>query len=163
MTTTALLLSGGIDSAAVAAWKHPDIALFIDYGQRSAFAERRAARAVAAELGIRHHELTVGLDALGAGVLKDDVTRDGWPSPEWWPYRNQLLVTCAAAWLTTNAEILEIKMPPQARILMGTVSSDASRHRDGSFRFFEALNECGHLTWPHFGRSSSRILAPPGW
>ena len=73
MTTTALLLSGGIDSAAVAAWKHPDIALFIDYGQRSAFAERRAARAVAAELGIRHHELTVGLDALGAGVLKDDV------------------------------------------------------------------------------------------
>lgn len=140
VTTTALLLSGGIDSAAVAAWKHPDIALFIDYGQRSASAERRAARAVAAELEIRHHELTVGLDALGAGVLKDDVTRDGWPSPEWWPYRNQLLVTCAAAWLTTNAEILEIKMPPQARILMGTVSSDASRHRDGSFRFFEALN-----------------------
>lgn len=23
--------------------------------------------------------------------------------------------------------------------------------------------ECGHLTWPHFGRSSSRILAPSGW
>jgi hypothetical protein len=22
--------------------------------------------------------------------------------------------------------------------------------------------ECGHLTWPHFGRCSSRILAP-GW
>ena len=23
--------------------------------------------------------------------------------------------------------------------------------------------QCGHLTWPHFGRRSSRILAPPGW
>ena len=23
--------------------------------------------------------------------------------------------------------------------------------------------ECGHLTWPHFGRCSSRILAPSGW
>jgi alkylation response protein AidB-like acyl-CoA dehydrogenase len=26
-----------------------------------------------------------------------------------------------------------------------------------------ASGECGHLTWPHFGRRSSRILAPPGW
>ena len=25
------------------------------------------------------------------------------------------------------------------------------------------LAECGHLTWPHFGRCSSRILAPSGW
>ena len=24
-------------------------------------------------------------------------------------------------------------------------------------------SECGHLTWPHFGRCSSRILAPSGW
>jgi uncharacterized membrane protein YphA (DoxX/SURF4 family) len=23
--------------------------------------------------------------------------------------------------------------------------------------------ECGHLTWPHFGWCSSRILAPAGW
>jgi hypothetical protein len=23
--------------------------------------------------------------------------------------------------------------------------------------------ECGHLTWPHFGRCSSRMLAPLGW
>ncbi|TPG37101.1 hypothetical protein EAH80_04375 [Mycobacterium hodleri] len=23
--------------------------------------------------------------------------------------------------------------------------------------------ECGHLTWPHFGLCSSRILAPAGW
>ena len=26
-----------------------------------------------------------------------------------------------------------------------------------------ADGECGHLTWPHFGRCSSRILAPSGW
>ena len=25
------------------------------------------------------------------------------------------------------------------------------------------VNECGHLTWPHFGRCSSPILAPVGW
>ena len=23
--------------------------------------------------------------------------------------------------------------------------------------------ECGHLTWPHFDRRSSRMLAPLGW
>ena len=28
---------------------------------------------------------------------------------------------------------------------------------------FAAVIECGHLTWPHFGRRSSRILAPAGW
>ena len=27
----------------------------------------------------------------------------------------------------------------------------------------QLANECGHLTWPHFGRRSSRILAPAGW
>lgn len=26
-----------------------------------------------------------------------------------------------------------------------------------------AAGECGHLTWPHFGRCSSRMLAPSGW
>jgi sugar (pentulose or hexulose) kinase len=27
----------------------------------------------------------------------------------------------------------------------------------------EQVIECGHLTWPHFGWCSSRILAPSGW
>ena len=38
---TALLLSGGMDSIALAYWKRPDIALTIDYGQAAADAEER--------------------------------------------------------------------------------------------------------------------------
>jgi len=41
-----LLLSGGIDSVAIAAWKRPEICLTIDYGQRSARAEIRSSMQV---------------------------------------------------------------------------------------------------------------------
>ena len=42
---TALLLSGGMDSIAIAWWKRPDIALTLDYGQQAANAEIKAATA----------------------------------------------------------------------------------------------------------------------
>ena len=47
----ALLLSGGHDSAAIAWWKRPEAAIFVDYGQRAAVAERRSAEAIAAACG----------------------------------------------------------------------------------------------------------------
>lgn len=49
---TALLLSGGMDSLAIAWWKRPDIAITLDYGQEAADAEKRASAAVCAQLGI---------------------------------------------------------------------------------------------------------------
>lgn len=49
---TVLLLSGGLDSAALAAWIRPALTLFVDYGQKPRDAEARAARAVAAHLNL---------------------------------------------------------------------------------------------------------------
>lgn len=45
--TTALLLSGGMDSVSIAWWLRPDVALTIDYGQKPAEAEIDAAGQVA--------------------------------------------------------------------------------------------------------------------
>lgn len=39
MSKTAILLSGGMDSIALAYWKRPEIAITIDYGQKPAAAE----------------------------------------------------------------------------------------------------------------------------
>jgi 7-cyano-7-deazaguanine synthase len=46
----AILLSGGIDSIALAYWQRPDIAITIDYGQAPAQAEINASTAVASAL-----------------------------------------------------------------------------------------------------------------
>jgi len=57
-------------------------------------------------------------------------------------------------------------VPKQQQKLPG-VQSAMSRIPDcgeDSYRGSSRLTgECGHLTWPHFGRRSSRILAPAGW
>ncbi len=93
---TALLLSGGMDSTSLAVWCHPDIAITIDYGQRPAAGEKRAASAVAAALGIEHHIITSDLSALGSGDLAGTPALAVAGISEWWPYRNQMLVTLAA-------------------------------------------------------------------
>ena len=132
-TEELLLLSGGIDSAAVAAWREPAGALWIDYGQRPSLGEQRAAAAVADALGIPFHSLRADASSIGLGLLHGD---DGsgtrsLPSPEWWPYRNQLLVTIAAAWAWPRGF---------KTLLVGSVASDAERHVDGSREFYEALS-----------------------
>ncbi len=72
-----VLLSGGLDSATVAAWLQREgfrvIGLSIDYGQRHAV-ELQAAAKVAAELGLDEH-LTMRLDmrAFGGSALTDDI------------------------------------------------------------------------------------------
>src|SRR5262245_23761200 len=53
------------------------------------------------------------------------------PVPEWWPYRNQLLVTLAAS------AVISRGVPS---LLIGTVKSDA-QHADGTSQFVVALSE----------------------
>lgn len=70
-----VLLSGGLDSATVAAELQRDgwrvYALTVDYGQRHA-AELAAARTVAAALGVAEHVvIAVGLGAFGGSALTD--------------------------------------------------------------------------------------------
>jgi 7-cyano-7-deazaguanine synthase len=125
-----LLLSGGLDSTALAAWRRPELALTIDYGQAPAQAEMTAAKEVCRELGLEHHAVTIDCRSLGSGLLAQTAPLADAPSPEWWPYRNQLLVTIAAAWA----------LPRGAKsIVVGSVAGDAARHRDGTAEFYEQL------------------------
>ncbi len=128
---SALLLSGGMDSIAIAWWKKPDFAITLNYGQKAAAAEKMAAAAVCAELGITHYVVDVDCSALGSGDMAGSSALTAAPASDWWPYRNQMLVTLAAMKaIVLGAEVLYI----------GTVSSDEN-HRDGTKRFVELISE----------------------
>jgi 7-cyano-7-deazaguanine synthase len=127
---TGLLLSGGIDSIAIAFWKRPDIALTIDYGHLPALGEIQAAAAVCASLGIPHKILRIDCSALGSGDLAGRAHLRQAPVTEWWPYRNQLLVTIGAAYLLS----FDI-----SALLLGCVRTDAS-HADGRPEFIDLLS-----------------------
>jgi len=126
-----LLLSGGVDSAALAVACRPAAALFVDYGQRPARAELRAAKLIAERIGLKLAELTVDLRSVGGGLLLTEATETDAPSPEWWPYRNQMLVTLAAA--------LAVRLNLHW-VMVGTVVSDRDRHADGDPAFYSAIN-----------------------
>lgn len=127
--SVALLLSGGMDSTAIAAWKKPDIAFTIDYGQVAALGEIRAASQIARELGIYHEVLSIDARFLGSGDMAGEAPSNVAPVSEWWPFRNQFLVTIAAM----RGIALNVNT-----ILMGSVSTDRI-HSDGSHEFYKAL------------------------
>lgn len=161
---TALLLSGGMDSVAIAWWKRPDFAITIDYGQRAAEGEIKASAQVAKELGIAHEVVRVDCSPLGsgdmAGVAADHVA----PTTEWWPYRNQLLITLVGM----RAIAMQVET-----LFIGTVRSDGSSHADGTPRFVQKMDELmayqeGHLrvSAPAIEYSTAQLVrhagVPPG-
>src|SRR5262245_52328827 len=107
----ALLLSGGIDSIALAAWLRPWFGITINYGQLSARAEICAAEHVASQMGIRHFVIHVDCASLGSGDLVGGSAHSLAPASDWWPFRNQLLLTISAM----HAVRLGVK-----RLLLGT-------------------------------------------
>ena len=127
---TALLLSGGMDSIALAYWLRPMYAYTIDYGQRGAAGEVRAATAVAQALHIRHSILTVDCRALGSGDMVGTTPSPVAPVTEWWPFRNQLLVTLAAMRGLADGV---------THLLLGSVASDGV-HADGRAAFVTGLD-----------------------
>lgn len=144
-----LLLSGGLDSTAVAAMVRPEHCLGIDYGQLPADAEHRAARQVALELNLPFTHLHVPAGAVAAGLMSTkplpSPMLEG-TAPEWWPFRNQLLITLAAAWGVTRGF---------GEILLGTVASDAARHADGTPEFRTAVDQLVSLQ-----EGGMRVRAP---
>jgi 7-cyano-7-deazaguanine synthase len=125
-----LLLSGGIDSTCIAYWQRPARAVTIDYGQIAAPAEIRASRAVCLELDIPHNVITAPLAELGAGTMsRVDSTFDAAPTPEWWPFRNQFLITIGAA----HAVHLGFEA-----VMIGTVAGD-DVYADGRESFVRAM------------------------
>ncbi|WP_448649003.1 7-cyano-7-deazaguanine synthase [Pseudomonas corrugata] len=127
---TALLLSGGMDSLCIAWWKRPDVAITIDYGQLPAEAEITAAGAICKALSIEQHVVKINCRALGSGDMAGVGANDHAPASDWWPYRNQMLVTFAAM----KAISLGV-----THLMLGTVRSDGS-HMDGTKEFVHKLN-----------------------
>lgn len=126
---TAILLSGGIDSIALAYWKRPELAITVDYGQVPATAEIDAAAAVASALNLEHDVVRIDCRSLGSGDLAGSSPSPGAPAPEWWPYRNQLLITIAAARALAKGA---------RQLLIGTVASDCF-HVDGTSEFIDSI------------------------
>ena len=126
-----LLLSGGIDSSALAYWMHPSICFTVDYGQLPATAEINAAKLIAARLGVRHEVVRVDCSSIGSGDLTGKPSLKISHTPEWWPFRNQLLITLCAM------RALELSVQ---ELLVGTVASD-SVHGDGTAEFFTTIDQ----------------------
>lgn len=131
MSGTAILLSGGMDSAALAFWRKPSLCITIDYGQASARGEIRAAAQISVDVGAKHEVVYLDCSALGSGDLALKPAITGAPAPEWWPYRNQFLITVAV-----------MKLLPLGfdRVLVGAVKSD-SFHVDGRADFFQQIDQ----------------------
>jgi 7-cyano-7-deazaguanine synthase len=122
-----LLFSGGIESTCLAWQERPDQLLFIDYGQVSAKGEERACFAIARELDLPLDVVRSDLRGVGSGTLAGKTAAKDGPA-EFWPLRNQLLITLAA--MKYFGRIGEI--------LIGTVRSDA-HHADGRAPFRGAM------------------------
>lgn len=124
-----LLFSGGLDSTAIAFWKRPQNLLFVDYGQLPAKGEYRAACKIAEELAIPFESVTIDASRIGTGDLIGKASIDGKES-EFWPFRNQFLVTVAA---------MRYGHIQPLNVIIGTVASD-NCHPDGSKAFIHGLD-----------------------
>lgn len=127
---TALLLSGGMDSLSLAWWKRPDTAYTVDYGQLAAPAEIAASAAICSSLGIPHEVLRFDARSLGSGDMAGIAPDAHAPASDWWPYRNQLVVTLVA--MKAVASGVQC-------LWLGTVESDGS-HQDGTIEFVEQIS-----------------------
>lgn len=142
----ALLLSGGMDSLAIAWWKRPDLAITLDYGQRAAEAEKHASAQICKELGIRHEIVSVDCGSLGSGDMAGTPPDAAAQTSDWWPYRNQLLITLASMQAISQGV---------RTLYIGTVRSDGESHLDGTPEFVQKMDELMSYQEGHF-----RLVAP---
>lgn len=131
MSKSALLISGGMDSVCIAWWKRPSHGITIDYGQKPALGELRAASAVCNTLGIEHLVIRTDISALGSGDLAGNAPSVKAPASEWWPYRNQFLLSLAAM----QCHQLDVNV-----LMIGALKTDGF-HADGSVEFIEKMND----------------------
>ena len=152
MSSSVLILSGGLDSsvAAFVACREtpPRLALFFDYGQRAAPRERKAAQAVAAELKIPFRPIALPwLRELSHSALTDherdlprftieDLDDSGVTADSarcvWVPNRNGVFLNVAAAF----AESLEAEY-----LVTGFNAEEALTFPDNSEDFVQVANE----------------------
>lgn len=145
-SSTVLLLSGGLDSAALAAWTRPAMTVFVRYGQKPQHAEENAARAVARHLSLPLQVIDLPLSDVGGGLMHDDAPLPDAPSPEWWPFRNQFLATVGAAVAVRHR---------LTAVALASVRGDGDRHVDGSAPFYTHLDAVMSIQEGHV-----RVTAP---
>ncbi len=160
-----VLLSGGLDSATVAAIAQRDgfdtYALSFDYGQRHS-AELDAARAVAVVRGVQDHKIVpIDLRAFGGSALTDDIAvpkdrdvvemSDGIPVT-YVPARNTIFLSFALAW----AEVLG-----SSDIFIGVNALDYSGYPDCRPEYIDAFQTMARLaTKAGVEGATLRIHAP---
>jgi 7-cyano-7-deazaguanine synthase len=130
---------------ALAYWLRPKISYTIDYGQKPAEAEIRSSRAICKALKIRHDVIRVDCSSLGSGDLAGKRALNAAATSEWWPYRNQLLITLAAS-RAVGEGVTEIAL--------GCLATDRS-HVDGRAEFIRRMDRLLSLQEGHI-----RIIAP---
>ena len=129
-----LLLSGGMDSIALAWSLRPRLSATIDYGQRASEGEIRAAKAVCDDLGLAHRAITIDCSSLGSGDMAGTNPLGVAPVREWWPFRNQLLITIGAT-IALNEGL--------SSVVFGAVATDSS-HADGRPSFLAGMQSLLH-------------------
>lgn len=140
-----LLLSGGMDSIALAYWKRPQFAYTVDYGQLAASGEIQAAATVCKALDIHHHVIRANCRELGLGDMAGVPPSKLSPVTEWWPFRNQLLITLVGAKAISDNV---------AELMFGAIATDTA-HKDGRKEFFQIINQL--MT---FQEGNLRVVAP---
>ena len=144
-----ILLSGGLDSATVAAMARQQgfdlFALSADYGQRHRF-ELTAAKRVAEAVGVRRHEIVrVDLSRFGASALTGQIEvpkNRGWESMEeqipvtYVPARNTVLLSLALAYAEATSA---------ADIFIGVNAVDYSGYPDCRPEFIESFERLANL------------------
>jgi 7-cyano-7-deazaguanine synthase len=140
-----LLLSGGIESTCLAYALRPRICLTIDYGQVVAKSEISASKNICAALRLSHMAVKIDLRKFATGIMAGKQQSFPGGVPEWWPFRNQILISIAA--------IVSFKKS-DAEIIIGTVKSDR-RHKDGRRKFLATMDKL-----LQYQEGSIRLRAP---
>jgi len=125
-----MLISGGMDSVALAFWKRPQFAYTVDYGQLAAEGEIRAATAVCQALSIRHRIIKVNCRSIGLGDMAGTSPSSQSPVSEWWPFRNQLIITLSGADAVADGI---------SELMIGSIRTDVA-HCDGRAEFFKRIS-----------------------
>lgn len=159
MVETVLLISGGIDSACIAYEEQPDLGITVDYGQACAEAEVDAASKICDELNLDHSVIDIDCSELGAGSMSQQNQLNVATTPEWWPFRNQLIITMVAT---------EAVKQGASKLLAGSVSND-QEHADGTKEFYEQIDvllslQEGNLSIsaPAIGQTSTELVNDSG-
>lgn len=127
----AVLLSGGIDSISLVYGIRPDIAYTIDYGQTAAEREVYVSKYICEKLNIQHKVIKINCQSLGTGTMAKTENLHFAPSEEWWPFRNQLLITFAS---------MQGVKDGVHELYLASVKSD-SFHQDGTEEFYKLINK----------------------